>query len=125
VLLSSVGFALLAWVHQNQDAAFRLRSFYAEQEARRVALDWIRTINPMEQPKGEISHGALRIVWEATPLSPPIAQIGYPQGIGRHEVALYATKFSVFRPGEFEPWFTEELKTIGHHGVATKVTPFS
>jgi general secretion pathway protein I len=121
VLLSSVGFALLAWVHQNLDTAHRLRSFYLEQDARRVALDWVRTVNPMEKPEGEIRYSSLRITWKATSLSQPISQAGYPQGIGRHEVALFNTTISVFRPDDAQPWFTEEFTAIGHRRVAAKI----
>lgn len=124
VLLSSVGFTLLAWVHQNLDATHRMRTFYAQQEARRIALEWVRSENPMEKPEGEILYHSLRIKWKAQAQSPSIAQIGYPQGIGKHEVALYNTTISIFRPGESEPWFTEELTTIGHSRVGSNKPPF-
>jgi general secretion pathway protein I len=122
VLLSSVGFALLAWVHQNLDTAQRLRSFYLEQDARRVALDWLRTVNPMEKPEGEIHYSSLRITWKATPLSQPISQAGYPQGVGRHEMALFNTTISVYRSDDAQPWFTEEFTAIGHRRVGTKTS---
>lgn len=124
VLLSSVGFTLLAWVHQNLDATYRMRTFYAQQEARRIALDWIRSENPMDKPEGEILYQSLRIKWKAEAQTPAVVQIGYPQGIGKHEVALYNTLISVFRLGESEPWFTEELTTIGHRRVGSKSAPF-
>ncbi len=126
VLLSTVGFALLAWVQQNLDTTYRLRDFYVEQDARLNALAWVRTLNPMESPEGEIKHANLRYAWKATPLSQPIAQTGYPQGIGKHEVALYTMTISVFRNGESQAWFSEKITLIGSRrsGTGTATTPF-
>lgn len=125
VLLSSVGFALLAWVHQNLDATQRMRSFYSEQEIKRFALDLIRTENPMVKPEGEFIRGTYRISWKSESMTPPVAQVGYPQGIGKHEVGLYKTRISVFRATESVPWFTEEITTIGHQRSGNKAaTPF-
>lgn len=126
VLLSSVGLTLLAWVQQSLDTTQRIRDFYIEQDARRAALDWIRSTNPMAEPTGEFLHNQIRIRWKNTPESKPIAQIGYPQGIGKHEIALFKTEIVFFRPGDTEtPWFTEEIITIGHHRTGTRAAPFN
>lgn len=126
VLLSSVGFTLLAWVQQNLDTTYRLREFYIEQEARRVALDWVRTLNPMDSPEGETRHRHLRIHWKSTPETQPISQTGYPQGIGKHEIALYKTKIQVFRPDDnLHPLVTEEITTIGHQRAGNRASPFN
>lgn len=125
VLLSSVGFALLAWVQQNLDTTQRIRTFYAEQDARRAALDWVRSTNPMDEAEGEFRHNQMRIHWKNTPESPPIPQIGYPQGIGKHEIALFKTEIQVFRPNDtVTPWFSEQITTIGYRRTASQAIPF-
>lgn len=114
VLLSSVGFTLLAWVEQNLDTAQRLRAHYQEQDARRRALDWLRAVNPMETPEGEAKRDDVRFAWKATPVGPVVAQAGYPAGTGRYEVALYETTITVYRTQEQTPWFSEKLTMIGY-----------
>lgn len=126
VLLSGVGFTLLAWVQQNLDATQRMRSFYVEQEIKRIALDLIRTENPMRATQGEFTYLSYRISWKAEATSPRMAQVGYPQGIGKHEIGLYKTTISVFRAKEDTPWFTEEVTTIGHQRSGGKAaSPFN
>lgn len=114
VIFASVGFTLLAWFQQSVDSVQRLRAFYEVQDARKTALEFARTLNPMHQPKGELSHGALRLVWEALPEGDETVQIGYPRGVGRHKLRLYTTTLSVYRGTETTPWFVEKLTLIGH-----------
>lgn len=114
VIFASVGFTLLAWFQQSVDTVQRLRTFYEEQDARRTALELARSLNPMSQPKGELKHGALRLVWAAQPDGDELAQTGYPRGVGRHRVRLYSTVLTVYRGADAEPWFVEQLTLIGH-----------
>lgn len=125
VLLSSVGFALLAWVQQNLDTTQRLREFYAEQDARRMALNWIRSLNPMDYPEGKTEHNGLKIVWKNIPETPSIPQVGYPQGIGKHEVALYKTEIQVYKLNSVSPWFTEQISTIGYRRAGSRASAFN
>jgi general secretion pathway protein I len=114
VIFASVGFTLLAWFAQSVDSVQRLKSFYDVQDARRTALEFARTLNPMRQPKGELAQGSLRMVWQAVPLGDDLAQTGYPAGVGRHRLRLYDTTLSVFKGDEPEPWFVEKLSLVGH-----------
>ena len=125
VLLSSVGFALLAWVQQSLDTTHRIRELYIQQDARRYALEWIRNINPGETPEGEIKYGNLRISWKSNPDSPAIQQTGYPQGVGKHEITLYKTEVSIFRDSETTPWLSESFSTIGYRRTgSSSALPF-
>ena len=114
VIFASVGFTLLAWFQQSVDSVQRLRIFYEVQDARKTALEFARTLNPMGQPKGELQTGALRIVWEALPEGDEIIQTGYPKGVGRHQLQLYTTTLSVYKGNQTTPWFVEKLTLIGH-----------
>lgn len=117
VLLSSVGFTLLAWIHQNLDAIQRLRGVYEEIDARRTVLAWSRALNPMEQPEGEISFGTLRLAWKSTLSSGPVAQSGYPIGTGLHDLALYDVSINAFRSNQQEPWFVQKVICVGRKKV--------
>ena len=125
VIFASVGFTLLAWFQQSVESVQRIRTFYEMQDARKTALDFARTLNPMSQPKGELKQGVLRLVWEALPQGDEAAQIGYPAGVGRHRLRLYNTTLSVYRDTESSPWFVEKLTLIGHrlNGAPTNTWP--
>ena len=114
VLLSSVGFTLLAWIQQNLDVLQRLRGVYAEVDARKSVLAWSRSLNPMERPNGEVVLGTLRLTWKAAGSSAPVTQIGYPMGTGLHDLALYDVSINIFRPNQQEPWFVQQIVCVGH-----------
>jgi general secretion pathway protein I len=114
VIFASVGFTLLAWFQQSVDSVQRLRTFYELQDARKTALEFARSLNPMEQPRGERVIGGVRLVWDALPEGDETQQTGYPSGVGRHRLRLYTTTFSTYRKGEASPWFVEKLTLIGH-----------
>ncbi len=124
VLLSSIGFTLLAWVQQNLDGMQRMREFYAVQEARRTLAEWSQHLNPMETPEGEANIGSWRAQWKAQVRGDPVSQMGYPQGIGLHDVALYDVEISLYRPRESKVWLTEKMLLIGHKRVRDLRTPF-
>jgi len=117
VLLSSIGFTLLAWVQQNLDTVQRLRLFYTEQDARRTVAEWAASLNPMDSPSGEVVFGELRLHWTGEMLGERVSQTGYPQGIGLHDVALYRLTVIVHRKRESEPWFSENIDVIGYKRV--------
>ena len=125
VLLSSIGFTLLAWVQQNLDTVQRMRGFYAEQEARRNLAEWVHALNPMETPSGEVRLGALRLSWKSELKGEKVSQTGYPQGIGLYDVALYDVSLTVFRQKESVPWFEETLTAVGHKKVRDLGNPFN
>ena len=124
VLLSSIGFTLLAWVEQNLDIMQRMRGFYAEQEARRYVAEWAYTLNPMDKPSGEVALGSLRLSWKSAPKEEKVSQTGYPQGIGLHDMALYEVEVSAFRKNEISPWFAETIVCVGFRKVRELGNPF-
>lgn len=124
VLLSSIGFTLLAWVQQNLDSLQHLRGFYTQQEARRSLAEWVYTLNPMEAPTGEVTLGTLRLSWKATQRDDKVSAMGYPTGMGLHDVALYEVEVSVFRQTESSPWFVERTVCVGFRKVREMGNPF-
>lgn len=125
VLLSGIGFTLLAWVQQNLDVLYRMRGFYAEQEARKLVAEWLYSLNPMERPNGETAIGeTIRLEWKAEPQGDAVTQMGYPQGVGLYDVRLYEIAVSVYRRDETQPWFVETVSGIGFRKERTMDMPF-
>jgi type II secretory pathway component PulJ len=112
-LLTSVGFALLAWVERELDGLRRLSGHYAELELRRNILDWSRHLNPMKEPVGEMRLGDYRVEWKSTQLDVVRPQSGYPAGIGLHDLALYKVQVIAYKGSE-KADFDETLLRVGH-----------
>lgn len=125
VIFASVGFTLLAWFQQSMDTVQRLRSFYQLQDARKTALEVARSINPALKARGEALLGTLKLTWVALPEGEERVQAGYPAGIGRYRLQLYATTLSVFRNDETTPWFIEKLTLIGYRLDGAPSTGFA
>lgn len=124
VLLTSVGFALLAWVQQNLDSLQRMRGFYEEVDTRRSVLEWSRTLDPLKNPSGETAVGSLRLSWKSERVAGPVTQIGYPAGVGLHDLGLYDVSIAVFRPGVREAWFVLKVVCVGHRRARESPSPF-
>lgn len=114
VLLSSLGFALLAWIQQNIDLTGKLRNHHLEQEARQTVIDWSSSVNFMETPKGEHKLGNLHISWDAELKYPITSQAGYPMGTGLFDLALYDISITASRADETRTWFSEKLVRVGY-----------
>jgi general secretion pathway protein I len=114
VIFASVGFTVLAWFEQSVTTVQRLRGFYELQDARKTVLEMARSINPAQQPSGEVKLGALRLAWASVPDGDEVQQIGFPRGEGRHRLRLYTTNFTAYRQDQTEPWFAEKLTLIGY-----------
>ena len=100
VIFSLGAFSLYGWLSTN---LITLERVIAQRDAEvgvRSALDLVRRVNPMEQPRGERTVGTLRVQWEASPVEPfrpSVSQIGMPT---LFEVGLFAMDVRVLRDGE-------------------------
>lgn len=124
VLLSSVGFTLLAWVQQNLDALQHMQDVYNDLEARRTVVKWSRALNPMAQASGEARVGELRIAWQATQQGNVVSQSGYPSGIGLYDLAMYDVSIIVFRGDASIPLMTENIVRVGYRRARDSVPSF-
>ena len=113
VIFAGVGFSLLAWFQQSVDTVERLRGFYELQDARKTALELLRSVNPSERPSGEQTLGSLRVAWVSQPDGDEYEQAGYPAGVGRSRMRLYQVSLSVYKASESQPWFVEKLSLLG------------
>jgi len=120
VLISSIGFALLAWIQQNLDAVQRLRGHYHELAARRIILDWSSSLNPMQTPTGETALGEIRLQWSAEQEGDITMQSGYPMGTGLYDIALYKVQVTAYQQQLGTPWFKEQLTRVGYRKARTR-----
>lgn len=114
VLISSVGFTLLAWVQQSLDATQRIRGHYREQELRRAVLDWSETMNPMPSRSGGFVHGAYRIAWHSEQQGDKVPQSGYPAGVGLYDIALFRVEVDVSEVDDNRKVFQMVVTRVGY-----------
>lgn len=124
VLLSSIGFAVLAWVQQNIDAMSRMRAYYTNLDVRKHVAEWSYTLNPMETPSGEFASGPFRIRWTSEIIGDIHPQAGYPQGVGLHDIAMYNINVSAQIEGDPASVLEETLVLVGHKKIRSLAAPF-
>jgi general secretion pathway protein I len=89
VILSAGTAVLLTWFSQNAALLGRLKQTEEIERGKLLALDYIRAINPVERPSGDIALGAYRMAWTSKVSVAPeraLTAMGTP---GRYEISLY------------------------------------
>lgn len=118
VIFSLGAFALYGWLSTNLITLERVVVHREAEVAVRSALELVRDVNPMEQPRGERTIGSLQVQWEATPVEPPRpsrSQIGMPT---LFEVGLYTLDVRVAREGtEFRRF---QVRQVGSRQVRAR-----
>ena len=118
VVFSLGAFALYGWLSTNVITLERVVDRREAEVAVRSALDLVRRVNPMEEPRGEREVGRLQVQWEATPVEAPrpsVSQIGMPT---LFEVGLYTLDVRVSRDGEELERF--EVRQAGYRQVRAR-----
>jgi general secretion pathway protein I len=116
VLLSSTGLALFSWINTNLISLQRVAEIQRHDRLTRSALEFMETVNPMTQPRGENRLGPYTIRWDARPVLPPRDGIGYPGGVSLFQVGLYDTDVDI-APAEGQGHVQFTLRQVGYRQV--------
>ena len=95
VIFSAGAVVLFGWIGQT---AARLGKLSLEQQklfSELAALEFVRTLNPMQRPNGEAVVGTSRIRWQATPVGQEAPSHNPAGGPGIYIVQLYSLKLEV------------------------------
>ena len=96
VILSAGAAVMLTWFSQNATVLSRLKQTEKIEQGRIAALDYVRTLNPVERPSGETVLGEFRIDWTSKTINEPVrivSAIGTP---GKFEISLYELDIQLF-----------------------------
>lgn len=98
VIFSSSAVVLFSWLGQTSD---RLSKLQVEQQrlfAELDALEYIKGLNPMSQPDGEVRIGEQRIRWTSQPIGSVLPTKAPSGGAGSYAVQLYSVKVTSYAP---------------------------
>lgn len=117
VLISSVGMALLSWVHNNILNLQQVRNANERNQAIRNTLSFMDTINPSLTPSGEHQLGMFFIRWQATLVDGPKDGVTLEGKIGYFQLALFDNNITILKDDQILTQFT--LRQVGYQQVRT------
>lgn len=95
VIFSLGAVVLFGWISATADRLVRVNSEQKQLFANLLALEFVRSLNPMERPAGEQTLGNARLRWQATPVGAE-APARTPAGAdGLYAVQLFRTALRV------------------------------
>ncbi len=114
-ILAAAGMALFAAMSQSVRMVERAEAARERESAQRNALAWLQTINPAQEPDGQVQLGDVLLRWHAEPLEAPRdAMTGYLQA-GLFQVGLYRVRMALER--DQRPLAELEVRRVGYKQV--------
>ena len=101
VIFASAASALYAWIAVTLNGLNRVEAARQADEATAVGLAWLETINPMEQPRGEVEIGHYRLGWQADLVVPSVDGVSPRGGLSLYELGLFEVQVQI--EGNTEP----------------------
>ncbi|MDE2367962.1 MAG: type II secretion system protein [Burkholderiales bacterium] len=117
VVISSFGAALFVWAGQTLQLASRAAAVQQDAEIERNITELAYSLNPAEQPSGDLRTSTHRFHWQATPTHGPVDQVKHPSGISPYQVGLYQVRFTVTDLADPGVPRTSERIVAGWHQV--------
>lgn len=100
VILSAGAAVMLTWFSQNATALGRLKEFEDIERGRLQAIEYVRSINPVEQPRGEVELGDYRVSWSSRQTADTVRALTVLGTPGRYEVSLFELTIQLKRAGD-------------------------
>ncbi len=123
VILSAGAAVMLTWFSQNATALGRLKDAEAVEQARLTALDYVRAINPIDRPQGEVTLDKYRIAWTSRKIADTARAVNALGSVGRYEISLHELNVQISsieaKPNEQSLAAQMTLASAGYKLVAT------
>ena len=116
VIVATTGMALFAWINSSLETMARVKAHGHQEQAQLTALEFVKGINPMKNPNGQMVAGSYKIFWEAESIGPARQGAGYPGGKSPFRLKLYKTRVRVLmknREKEYERIASFYLRQVG------------
>jgi general secretion pathway protein I len=113
VLLSTAGLVLFSWINASFDGLARIEQSNARATAELNAMEFMKTVNPMQQPEGQIKLGEVQVSWRAKPITDLVANRTDSREPGPFTVALYEIEVALDGRPKIQP-YTIKLRQMGY-----------
>ena len=123
VLLSTAGLVLFTWINASFDSLNRIEISNARAAAELNAMEYIKTVNPMEQPTGNVKLGDIQMTWRATPIGDPVQNRTDAREPGPFLVAMYQIEVSLDGRPRLEP-YAMRLRQMGYRRTVVNQNVF-
>ena len=118
VILSIGASVAFTWFGQSVTAMGRLKNEEASLLARNEAMEYLRAINPIEQPTGGVEMPGYRLTWASQPIRDTVRTRTMLGTLSRYEVSLHELDVQLMRPTDNAPWTHFQLQLAGYRLVA-------
>ena len=100
VILSAGAAVMLTWFSQNASALSRLKESEDIERGRLQAIEYVRSVNPVERPRGEAVLGHYRISWTSRQTADTVRALTVLGTPGRYEVSLFELTIQLRRAND-------------------------
>lgn len=118
VILSIGASVAFTWFGQSVTAMARLKDEEASLLARNEAMEYLRAINPVAQPTGEVDMPGYRLTWTSRPIRDVVRTLTTLGTPSRYEVSLHELEVHLTHPANNAPWTHFQLQLAGYRLVA-------
>ncbi len=123
VLLTTAGLALFSWINASFTALNRIEENNRRAAAELNAIEYLKTINPMARPGGEVMLGQVAMRWRARALAEPKPNKTDGDTNGPFLVALYEVEVTLVQTPEI-PQYSFSVQQMGYERLTTNDDPF-
>ena len=100
VILSAGAAVMLTWFSQNATALGRLKESEDIERGRLQAIEFARSINPIERPRGEVELANYRVSWSSRQTADTVRAVNAMGAPGKYEVSLFELDIQLKRAGD-------------------------
>lgn len=118
VILSMGASAAFTWLSQTVQSIARLKEQEALLLGRQEALEYVKSLNPMQQPEGKAALGDMQFAWTSKAVAPVMRAQAGSGSAGLYEVGLHEVTLVVSRSATESPWFTVVQTVAGFRQIA-------
>lgn len=119
VILSIGASVAFTWFGQSVTAMARLKDEEASLLARNEAMEYLRSINPVTQPSGEVNMPGYRLNWTSRPIRDVVSTLTKLGTPSRYEVSLHELDVQLIHTQDNAPWTGFQLQLAGYRLVAS------
>lgn len=113
---------LITFVGQMTTALMRAGDANARSLAQQASIEFLETLNPLEQPIGQDQIGDLIIRWESRDIIKPNTAMRANTGLAAYSLGFYDVQVTVEQAGR-GPWFTFDMRKVGFRILVSRNFP--